>query len=181
MRAAAALGLTLLVLLAPGAQAAGGMDDDEETPTFNDVLLFAEVYDYAFGGPSTSLGLTCAGATGTADPLDQTERSALNALYDAPTPDWQGFVPLAACETLRAGANADGPSFTELVNTGSPEAFAGRDGVHLFTMTRFCGLGCGSIDHMTVIEEPTSYRPIWGIPRIDASGGIVFDNIEAKP
>ena len=82
---------------------------------------------------------------------------------------------------LRAGANADGPGFTELVNTGTPAAFQGREGVYLFTMTRFCGIGCGSIDHMTVIEEADGYRPIWGIPRIDASGDIVFDNIEAKP
>jgi len=164
------------------AHAAGGMEDDEdEAPTFNDVLLFAEVYDYAFGGPETSLGLTCAGTTGTADPLDGKERTALNALYDAPTSGWQGFVPLADCETLRARADEDGPSFTLLVNSGTPEAFAGREGVYLFTMTRFCGTGCGSIDHMTVIEEPTGYRPIWGIPRVDASGEIVFDNIEAKP
>ena len=182
MRAlAATFGLALLVALPTVVHAAGGMDDDDEAATFNDVLLFAEVYDYAFGGPATSLGLTCAGTMGTADPLDGKERSALNALYGAPTPDWQGFVPLSECTALRAGANPDGPGFTELVNTGTPEAFAGREGVYLFTMTRFCGIGCGSVDHMTVIEEADGYRPIWGIPRIDASGEIVFDNIEEKP
>ena len=172
----------LLLLLPLLAHAAGGMDDEAgEAPVFNDVLLFAEVYDYAFGGPETSLGLTCVGTAGDADPLDETERAQLNARYGAPQPGWRGFVPLAECRALRAQANEDGPSFTELVNDGTPEAFAGRADVHLFTMTRFCGTGCGSIDHMTVIEEPTGYRPIWGIPRIDASGAIVFDNVEQKP
>lgn len=174
--------LALLVLVPAAALAAGGMQDDEDDPqTFNDVELFSVVYDYAFGSPETSLGLTCAGTSGDAGPLDETERARLNARYGAPTATWQGFVPLATCEQLRREANEDGPAFTELVNNGTPAAFAGHTNVHLFTMTRFCGTGCGSVDHMTVLEEPTGYRPIWGVPRIDASGIVVFDNIEQKP
>ncbi len=178
-----ALCLLALLLLAPVvAQAAGGMeDDDDDHQAFNDVELFSVVYDYAFGSPATSLGLTCAGTSGNADPLDETERARLNARYGAPTANWQGFVPLSVCQQLRHEATEDGPAYTELVNTGTPAAFAGHDNVHLFTMTRFCGIGCGSIDHMTVLEEAGRYRPIWGIPRIDASGIIVFDNIEQKP
>ncbi len=176
------LRLLALLLLAPAAVlAAGGMENDGENHSFDDVQLFSVVYDYAFGSPATSLGLTCAGSSGDADPLDEKERTELNARYGGPSANWQGFVPLSVCEQLRHEATEDGPAFTELVNTGTPAAFAGRDNVHLFTMTRFCGIGCGSIDHMTVLEEAGRYRPIWGVPRIDASGIIVFDNIEQKP
>lgn len=159
----------------------GAARDVDEAPGFPDVPLFAEVYDYAIGGPGTSLGLTCASATGDARPFDDRERARLTALYGGPTAGWAGFVPPSECTAIRAGATADGPTFTELVNTGTPEAFAGREGVSLFVITRFCGTGCGSIDHMTVIEEPAGYRPIWGVPRIDANGEIVFDNVQGQP
>jgi len=175
-------GLVALLFAWPAAGlAASGMheDDNEPAPAFSDVARFAEVYDYAVGGPDRSMGVTCAAATDGS--LDDGERTELTALYGGTTAGWQGFAGPAACEAIRASAMADGPGFTELVDTGTPDAFAGRPEVWLFVITRFCGTGCGTVDHMTVIEEPSGYRPIWGVPRLDAAGEIVFDTVEGTP
>ena len=175
----------LVALLAPLAALAAGSEKEEEAPpVYNDVLLFAAVFDYAIGSPDTSLGLTCAGSTPGAAALDQAEFDELNALYGAPLDGWQGFLDVATCDAIRAEATADGPTFTQLVNTGPAPALApmaGDKATHLFELVRFCGKGCGAIDHMSVIEEPTGYRLIWGVPRIDGSGEVVFDNVETVP
>jgi len=175
----------LVALLAPFAALAAGSEKEEEAPpVYNDVLLFAAVFDYAIGSPRTSLGLTCAGNAATADTFDETERAELNAIYGAPLDDWQGFVEVSTCDAIRAQATEGGPTFTQLVNTGPAPALApmaGDKATHLFQVVRFCGKGCGAIDHMSVIEEPTGYRLIWGVPRIDGSGEVVFDNVETVP
>ncbi len=179
MKLGYALGVLTLALSLAAPAAAQTEDSPIIESLHGQAIMFVLVYEYAFGGPSTSKEMTCT-AVGPTDAIGNLAPEVLAEMNAAVPPEgeWQGFVPFGDCFTIENNkGKLDGVrvNFTRLIDTGPPSTDTGHPAVHMFDLKRFCGVGCGSHDWMTVYEEPEGYVLIWGYPRRNGDGDLYYE------